>query len=216
MSTELAATLPIAQRLALSYAPAASRESILTLMLLDQRLAGILRSRGEAIIAQMKLAWWRDRLGEDPQGWPAGEPLLERLRDWPVSPGKLLPLVDGWEVLLADEFLPAVLAEFARGRALAWRALAGAFRADRDRAEQAAFEWALADCALHLDDPQDAAAARRVALQEDWAAPRLPRALRPLAVLHGLSRRAMVRESAELLDGPAAGLLAIRVGVTGR
>lgn len=207
--------LPIAYRLALSYAPAKARENILSLLLLDNRLASILRNRGETIIAQMKLAWWRDRLGENPQNWPAGEPLLQRLREWEAEPHQLLGMVNGWEALLADRLDKSALHEFAAGRAMAWQALAKPGKGEV--AAKIAHQWALADLSIHLDNADEAEMARSMALE---AAPsktqKLARNLRPLAVLHGLTMRAMKRGSGELLDGPAAGFLALRIGLAGR
>ncbi len=210
--------LPLPQRLALSYAPARSREAVLTLMLLDERLASILRNRSEVIIAQMKLAWWRDRLGDDPRAWPEGEPLLDRLKEWPAAPSTLVPLVDGWERLLADDPPGSALAEFAEGRARGWSTLAAALGSGTDDSSvlKAGSDWALADLALHLDNPDEARSARELALAGKGANRSLPRIVRPLAVLHGLALRALVRDSNELLDGPLAMLVALRIGITGR
>ena len=205
--------LPLVQRLALSYAPRHMRKSVLALLTLDHRLATILRQGGEPVIAQIKLAWWRDRLGENPDAWPPGEPLLQALRGWPESPSSLVALVDGWEALLAEDLTMAGIEEFAAGRARAWQALAPA--GSGEQAQQAASEWALADLALHLGEAE-AGAARRLALAVKPLDIRLPRALRPLAVLRGLARRALERGSGELLDGPAAGLVALRIGLFGR
>ena len=95
----LAETLPLPQRLALTYARRDTRASTLALLALEQRLAAILRSGGEPTLAQIKLAWWRERLGEGPAKWPDGEPLLALLRDFPGGTAQLRPVVDGWEVL---------------------------------------------------------------------------------------------------------------------
>lgn len=210
--------LPLPLRLALSYAPRSSRAQVAALWQLDQRLAAILQARGEAIIAQIKLAWWRDRLGEDPAIWPAGEPLLAQLQTGKVAPREFLPLVDGWEALLGEELTAAAVDEFAAGRAAAWQAVANAF-ADPDAATMAATlarEISYFDLAAHLDSEAEAAAARKLALACKWHPARLPRALRPLAVIHALSRRALSRGAPELLDGPRAGLLALRIGLFGR
>ena len=219
MSAELIAQLPTVQRLALSYAPARARAKLLTLLTLDNRLADILRGRGEEpIMAQMKLAWWRDRLRDDPANWPKGEPLLARLAEWGKTSQQLAPLVDGWEVLLAEELDAAALDEYAAGRALAWRALhleqGGA--ADLGQIEQAAREWALADLALHMGQGEEAERVRGTALALPWGAITLPRTLRPLLVLRGLAQRALHRGERELLDSPSAGLLALRLGLIGR
>ena len=117
MPTDPVEDLPLVQRLALSYAPARARADTLTLLTLDNRLSGILRQRGETIIAQIKLAWWRDRLGELPANWPTGEPLLARLADWSGDTQALVPLVDGWEAILAENLDAPRIDEFATGRA---------------------------------------------------------------------------------------------------
>jgi 15-cis-phytoene synthase len=205
-------SLPLAQRLALSYTPVRWRSAVLALLLLDNRLAAILRQGGEPVIAQIKLAWWRDRLGENPDVWPSGEPLLQALRQWPAAAAQLLPLVNGWEALLAEELTLAAIEDFAQGRALAWAALV----TEAPEALAPAREWALADLALNLGETDEAGAVRRLVLAGKPQGARLPRSLRTLAVLRALSRRALERGNGDLLDGPAAGLLALRIGLTGR
>lgn len=210
--------LPLPRRLALAYAPRRSRDAVLTLWLLDQRLAGILQAQGEVLIAQIKLAWWRDRLGEDPNQWPRGEPLLALLQTGKVPPRSYLPLVDGWEALLAEDLTAAGVDEFAAGRAACWQALALACGCPEAAAAAAvaARETSYFDLAMHLASDTEATAARQLAMACKWRPARLPRALRPLAVIHALSRRALTSGSPELLDGPGAGLLALRIGLLGR
>jgi phytoene synthase len=185
---------------------------------LDGRLAAILRAKGEALIAQIKLAWWRDRLGEQTANWPAGEPLLQVLRKGKVPPQEYLPLVDGWERLLDEDLTASTVREFAAGRAAAWVAVAeaaGAGGAD-EAVAQAAREISYLDLAHHLGNEAEARAALQLAMACKWHRPRLPKALRPLAVMHALSARALRAESRDLLDGPRAGFLALRIGLFGR
>jgi 15-cis-phytoene synthase len=203
----LAETLPLAQRLALSYAPAGAHAPVLALCALEARLAGIVRGPGEPVLAQIKLAWWRERLAEDAARWPAGEPLLELLRGFPGGPGVLVPVVDAWEGLLAETLDPAA---FAAGRAAGWAALGG------EDARAAARRFALVDLLFHLPPGDEADAVRALLAGEGWAPVRLKRPVRPLAVLHGLAARALRRGSAELLDGPGALFVAMRLGFTGR
>ena len=218
MPDNLDEDLPLVQRLALSYAPAAARHHMVTLLALDARLAGILRQQSETIITQIKFAWWRDRLTEDRAKLPGGEPLLARLSTWPGDTRALVPLVDGWEAMLAETLDQQAIEDFASGRAGGWAALSGSLAASDagPEAERTAREWAIADLALHLGPGEERDAATSFARSLPWRAARLPRALRPLAVLHGLAKRALARGSGELLDGPGAMLVALRIGASGR
>ena len=205
------------QRLALSYAPGSARTDTLTLLALDTRLADILRQRSEPLIAQLKLAWWRDRLREEPAHWPGGEPLLARLAGW-RNAGALVGLVDGWEALLAETLSEPAMLAFADGRAAGWQVLADRIGdgSGADDAGHTARGWALADLALHLSAGAEADLARVLALEHNAGLTALPRALRPLAVLRGLALRAVRRGSGEALDGPGAAILALRIGLAGR
>ncbi len=217
MRSEDLEPLPLAYRLALSYAPRGARDATLTLMLLDLRLADILRRHGEPLIAQMKLAWWRDRLGEDPAGWPKGEPLLERLRNWPGDVTGLAVMTDGWERLVSEDLNAPAIVAHAAGRAAGWATLATALGHD-DAAQDAASagrEWVLGDLARHLDDGEERQRVKSMAGEPNGSGA-LPRALRPLAVLRGLSRRALGRGDHELLSGAGAMALALRIGMIGR
>ena len=207
------------QRLALSYAPAAARLPTLALLALDRRLAGIVRGSREPMLAQLRLAWWREQLAADAASWPEGEPLLNALRSWQGRHGGLTSLVDAWEVLtgtapLAEE----ALEDFGRSRGEAFAALAGALGTERDadRARQFGRGWALADLAVHVSHPEERARALALAMNASRKGPRPSRKLRPLAVLHGLAlRRLNGSEQGEDLS-PGAFALALRLGLFGR
>ena len=207
--------LPPAQRLALAYAPAPSRSSTLALLALDARMAQILRGRREPLAAQLRLAWWRETLDRPVAQWPAGEPLLESLREW-GDPAALAALPAGWEALLAEELTPAAIAEFADARGQAFAALAGELgTGPPTNAAAAARIWALADLAANLS----AGAERQLVVDHGrslGAPPRLSRSLRPLAVLAGLGAAALARGGGELLTGPRSMLLVLRIGLGGR
>ena len=207
MTVDLAEQLPLAQRLALSYAPRAARGPALALLALDQRLAAILRSGGEPMLTQIKLAWWRERLAQDPQTWPKGEPLLALLRDFPGGTSPLAQVVDGWEVLLRETLDRPAITEFATGRAAGWQALGGG---------EVARAWALADLLLNLPDGPEADAVRAVLQEGQAGIVHMPRELRSLLVLNALAQRALRRGAGELLDGPGALLCAMRLGIFGR
>ena len=214
----LTESLPLPQRLALSYAPRASRAAILGLLVLDQRLAGVVAMGGEAMIAQIKLAWWRDRLTEPREAWPAGEPLLDHFRALAMDPAHLVPLVDGFEALLAEDFGEAELESYLRGKSLGWAGVtnAGGHGGDLSPIEQAARELALFDLDGRLTADCETALVADATAKEPWMPARLPKALRPLAVLHALAKRARHRGQAELLEGPAAMAFTMRVGLFGR
>ncbi len=205
-----------AYRLALAYAPARVRDETLAFMLLDQRLAGVVRASGEPMIAQMKLAWWRDRLREDPGAWPGGEPLLARLSVFGRDAAALEAMVDSWELLLGENLGQSQLAEFAAGRNAGWMLLARRHGGEQQEVRQAAEMFALVDLSLNLSDTGEAQAARDMAWPK--RACRLPRsrALRPLAVLGALAHRNLAKGTQGLLDGPRALAIAMRIGLTGR
>lgn len=209
--------LPIGHRLALSYAPARTRSLTLGLLALDFRLAGIVRNTREPLLGQVRLAWWRDRLSEPGALWPEGEPLLALLKDWGDEASALAGLVDGWEGLLGEPPLPgAAFAAFAEGRAAAFAGLARLVDANPSEAARAARGWALVDLSGRLADPQERTEARALAEGQDWQQPDLPRTLRPLAILHGLAKRAMRRGASDLLAGRGAVWVTIRLGMLGR
>lgn len=212
-SSPLLDGLPGEQRLALAYARGAARPLFLGLFALDARLAQVVRSAREPMLAQLRLAWWRERLAESaPRG---GEPVLALLAPLLAAGPGLSALADGWEALLGDGTIePSAIEQFAEGRAAAYRLLARHLGGDPAEAERAARNWAMADLAGHLSAPDERMAALAIAAAQDWRRPALPRALRPLAVLHGLARRH--RGAQPLIAGPAGLGAAIRLGLLGR
>ena len=209
MDEGLLGTLPLPQRLALSYATKASRPLFLALFALEARLAGIVRGAGEPVIAQMKLAWWRDRFAGDPADWPEGEPLLALLRKTVAEPGELSATVDGWEMLLAERFSSNHAKGYADGHAALWRAADPA-------ADKMGYDWGLADLSRNLSDEAERWTATELLRERGWHGAKLARSSRPLTVLHALARRAVANDAHDLLQGPGAMLLAMRVGITGR
>lgn len=212
---QLSESLPPEQRLALAYAPARSRAVSLGLFALDARLAGVVRNASEPLLGQIRLAWWRDRLGENSQNWPEGEPLLALLRPWGEHTTGLRSLVDGWEALMGE---PPAFEALAEGRARSCAALAMVLgEADfASEAERAGRSWALADMAGRLSSPEELAVVASMLNVQDLRRAALPRTLRPLAILHGLARRAASHPERGLIDGPLALLSAVRLGILGR
>lgn len=206
-------TLPPLQRLALSYAPAGTRAALLALFALDLRLAAIVRNSYEPMLAQLRLAWWREQLALAPASRPQGDPLLAALGDWPGNAEALVGLVHGWEALTGPAPLPAAsFVRLAEARAHAFAALADAGEA----AQRMGRNWALLDIAVHLSHPQEREAVLELARAQDWRWTALPRGLRPLAVLHGVAARQMRQN--DVLSAPSLGALltAMRIGWLGR
>jgi len=191
-------TLADPQRLALAYDRGESRARMLALLALDMRLAGIVRAAREPVIAQMKLAWWRDRLAQNPAEWPVGEPLLARLANIDEV-GGLAPLVDGWEALLGERLDSETIEAFAAGRAALF---AVASHPDlREPAWHAGRQWALADLAANLGDEVERS---RVVAARPAKRPSLVGLPRPLRILSALGGRGLERGGRPLLEGPGA------------
>lgn len=209
-------TLPAIQRLALSYAPKASGPALLGLLALDARMALIVRSAQEPMLAQLRLTWWREHLAGEAGGRPKGEPLLELLERWPGSTDKLAGLAAGWEALTGEAPLPATAFEtLAEARAAAFAAL-GRDPQDAAVAERMGRNWALADIAANLSRPDERATALALAKAQDWRREPLSRALRPLAVLHGLARRDVAGGLTGQPISMSSFATAVRIGLLGR
>lgn len=217
--------LPILHRLALSYAPSHARKPTLALLALDTRLAAILRAAREPMLAQLRLTWWREQLKADPSARPAGDPLLAALGAWDDRRDALVAVVDGWEGLTAPAPLPPeAMASLAEARGQAFGALAEMVGAAKVRAEAVGMgtDWGLADLAAHLGDPEERDRAQALVLARDWRRAGLPRAMRPLVVLHGLAARRVRDLAARRGHGGAEPkrtvelLAAMRLGLLGR
>ena len=198
--------LPAPLRLAVAYAPARARAAWAALLVLDRRLGRVALAAGEPVLAQIRLAWWRDRLAEPASDWPLGEPLLAALHGWDGERAVLTGLVDGWEALVGVELDRAAIPACAEARVAALVALDRLTGGGSAAAvAEVARRWALSDLAVRLGE------GRLVEGIEPLPGrlPRLPRAMRPLTVLHGLAQ-----------PGGASGWRAlgrtIRLGMLGR
>ena len=203
--------------IALAWQPRESRPALAALFDLDRRLAGVVARAKEPLLAQMRLAWWRDQLAETLGASQTGEPLLAQIAArWGQSAESLRALVDGWENLIGEAPLSsAAIAGFAAGRGHAFAAfatLAGAV--ETDAAAQAGRCWAFADLCARNTDARERDIARTLG-REIELAPLRSRALRGLAVIGGLSRRALIRGEPPM-HGRAAALAAMRLGMLGR
>lgn len=199
-----------AERLALAYAPRGLRAAYAALLALDTALRRSALGGHEPFAAQLKLAWWRDQCGRLPRA--AGHPVLEMLAADDRLPSDLLVgLVDAWEEIAVGDAFADSAHDLARQRAAAYARLGDS---DASLVEPAACVWTFATLAAHAPDPAQRDALRDSAL----ALPpvRLPSTLRPLTVLSGLARRALVAERATLVGDRWSGFAAMRLGIFGR
>lgn len=133
----------------------------------DARLAKVARTTSEAMIGQMRLAWWNDVIDDAVGVKGQGEPVVDAMRACGAiaAPG-LSAVIDGWEVLVVEPEIDLLgLRDYAVGRG------GGLFRALADVAEApdwltaAGQVWALWDLAGHVGDEGLAKAAVELALE---------------------------------------------------
>lgn len=182
--------LPPLSRLAIAYSPAAARPLWAALLALDARLSRAVEGASSPLIAQLKLAWWRDRMRTGAAQWPAGEPLLAALTPFDGERAVLEALVDAWEGMVDEEPGESAIDQLAKARGGAIVALARVLSSRAD-------SQAIAALARHWTRPETQS-----------ATPRLPRALRPLLVLAKLPRPDEAR--------PMSMLRIVRLGLFGR
>lgn len=217
-SPDSVAPLPPERQIALRLTPWRYRPALQGLLLLDARLAQSLARKGDPILSQIRLAWWREQLaGLGARGFQ-GEPLLAVLTGtWGLAAARLATLVDGWEELIGEPPLDrSAISRFAAGRGQAMAAFAMlAGEADhRPASSRAGERWALADFAARTSHADERAAALDMARAMPLPVA-LPRALRGLALLDGLAARAASR-GGPLFAGRGAALAAMRLGLLGR
>ena len=135
--------LPPEAQVAIGYASPEHRGAFASLLAFDRNLARSVAGASEAIVGQLRLAWWRDALAASADDLPRGNPLLDELAAaFGEQRRSLRALVDGWEaVLLAEPVWVAIQA--LSERAAGWRS--GPSGADDPTVRLAAGRWALAD-----------------------------------------------------------------------
>lgn len=207
-----------ALRLALAWQPAKHRETLTALFLLDEKLGGLVAGASEPVLGQIRLAWWRERLGEERTDRPRGDPVLDAIGlHWGGSSAPLGTLVDGWEELLGDAPLSEdAIATFAAARGTALSEFARTVQGDAccARVGDIGRRWALADFAFRTSHPVERDRAFALA-RSIGPAGSLPRSLRGIAVLDALARRSIDRGE-PLSHGRASAITALRVGIFGR
>jgi phytoene synthase len=202
-------------RIALAQSPRVTRPALQALLVFDALLGQIVRRTSEPILGQMRLAWWRTELGKEAGERARGNEALTALgQTWYGEEEALIGLIDGWEELLGAPPLGAAAVDrFADGRARCFGALARRVGEESESAGHAGRRWALVDFAWHTTNASEREAALAAASLIEPV--RLPRALRGLAVLDGLARRALARGE-PIMAGRGGALAAIRLGILGR
>lgn len=212
------------RRLALVYAPADRRAALALLWALDERLASIVRGSREAMLGEIRLAWWNEALAALDAGPPGGEPLLEKLAE-AVSAHRLplallAALTEGWSALLEPMPLSRdALVRHGERRGAALFALAAAvLGCDPGNVEEAGAGWALVDLGFHVSDPVTAIEARKLAVERlhQIDTRRWPKPLRALAVLTALARRDCVSSGPRRQGSPVRLARSLWAGLSGR
>ena len=208
------------QRLALAHAYRGQRNQWRAFFSLDHALGRIVAGTSEAILGQMRLAWWRDQLGEPAEMRPSGNPTLSAVSEfWAGHESPLIDLVYSWELLLVAEVIDDdTLRRFAKGRAAPFIRLAenaGSKSAGALVANSAEC-WSLTDLSLHLSDPEGRSNVQRLAKELAQKTSTLDRAMRPLTILEGLSKRALQQSHTSLVGDRLSPLVALRLGIFGR
>ncbi|OQW47093.1 MAG: hypothetical protein A4S16_09745, partial [Proteobacteria bacterium SG_bin6] len=156
------------RRLALAYAPRASRAGLAALLALDDTLAAALRLGRDPAVRQLRLTWWYEALGRLDTAPPPPEPLLQALAAELLPRGvrgaELAALTDGWEVLLnPDPLSEAGLLAYAEGRGRVFTLAARVLRRAGAGVTSAGQGWALAELAGHVSRAEEARAAAALA-----------------------------------------------------
>ena len=207
-------------RFALAYAPKSVRPATAALLALDVRLGQIVARANEPILAQMRLAWWRDRLKEEPEARPKGDRVLEAIGEhWTGREGALIAFVDGWEELLAEGTLDVASIEaFGEAHAAAFESLSNGtlFGADKVNVRERAKLYAWGKLHVRTSDAAERERIAGVALPLAVRAGRLPRSQRPLAILSGLAAYSLRYEGEGLMASRGGILTAWRIALSGR
>ncbi|MFN3618854.1 squalene/phytoene synthase family protein [Sphingorhabdus sp.] len=178
--SETASQLPPPATLAIAYVPQKFRAAFALLLQIDARLEDIVHNAREPMIAQIKIAWWREAFSNEPPLRPKGEPLLQALNDTNnvIPLAALEALVSAWESLLGiDVWNQAIVDQHIAFRAEAIFETYAAWLGSPHSMADLGRAWAL--------DALGAAFPGRVSTEFTVPKPPVPkaRALRPLSIL---------------------------------
>lgn len=182
------------------YAPRAARGALLALTALDLEFAQVLATTTEALLGEIRLAWWRERLAALDSGPAPAQPVLVALAAEALPRGvtgrSLEPLEDAFLSLLIDARLePAAAERYADGRGgTLFAAMAIALGGAPATARRLGLIWALGELlrmAPRASFPEPAILAALAG-----PVPAVRPALRPLAGLAALAHNDLARAAA--------------------
>lgn len=189
------------EQLALAYAPARLRRGFTALFAFDAALGQLFKLVGAPGLIQLRLAWWREELGNAAARDPVLIATNRLISEDGLGVADLVRIVDGWERLLADPpFGDADLGDYARDRGGGLFA-AAARLAVCDVMPSSGEGWALADFARHCSHRDTAVRAMALAQArlDEAAQAKTPAPLRPFALLarfaHSDCRRPLDRQT---------------------
>ena len=212
--------------LATLYAPAAVRPALFALHALDLELASVVATTTEAMLGEIRLAWWRESLTKLDAAPPPAQPVLAALGRHALPLGvrgqALEPLEDAFLALLLDERLAgrALDDHLERRGGTLFGACATAVGVAQPSARALGRVWALGQLVrpgikAPPIDPDDARRIAAAALPARLATP-----LRPLAGLADFAvadiARALGNRPAAVPGSPARQLRLLWRVVTGR
>lgn len=206
-------------RLAIAYTPSGLRPRLAALLAFDQRLARIIAQTSEPMLAQIRIAWWRDTLKLPVDERPQGDIVLDAMgAEWPGREESLIRLADAWEEMLAEAPIPNdAIDRFIDARAKPFAALSEASNEnDHQAVEDAAKIWALADLLLNTTDADERAQILTKGSSLAAVGRALPKPLRGVAVLRALAWRSLKNGGKPLMEGRGAALVALRAAFFGR
>lgn len=211
--------LPPVLQVALHYATPQTRAMFANFFTFDALFARTVANAGQPLFAQLRLGWWRDELSRSGAPATGPTPLLNDARMLWGSPAEpIVTLLNGWENLLEEVIGDEIAAAFCEGRAKMAFALARqAGIADaQPRAQAAARRWSMAELAIRAGPVEDKQRLLEQARRLSPLSRKLPRALRPLAVLDALAQRSLKRGGVPLLNDRVSFAVAMRAGQFGR
>ena len=180
------------KNLAIAYTLREIRPAFALLLELDERLGLVVGRTNEALVGQMRMAWWRDVISKDVDARPSGEPLIAGLPAVEAQHGRaqiassMAKIIDAWDLLLAQEdWTEEILLSHSNLRA---EGIFGAFThlnklEASDRARLSGRHWALHDLAIVSGHDVNAA------INTLSEPPKLPKSHRPLSLLLMMARQ---------------------------